>query len=495
MTWLFDNLQTVISVILVFGLLIFIHELGHFLLARRAGILVREFAIGFGPKIFTYKKNETRYTIRLFPLGGFVRMAGEDPEVIDIRSGQRLRILTNKNGAITHFLLDQQSMPHQGEEIVVDQIDILHELKLRAEDDEEEQHYAIHPQAVIVSQGVETQIAPWNRQYGSKTVGQRFWTIAAGPLANFILAFVLFIIIAAMNGVTSKEPVIGSVLEGYPAYEAGLQQGDRIITIDGTPIQRWEQMQNLINTSPNRSLQVTIQREEGQPHLQTTLTPRSSVYISKLSTSNRTEMMQGADVLKINDQMITSLDQANKLLADSSGKEISITVPTLKKGKEAEETFTVDLKATEIELNHVGKIGITPTIDRSIGTVLTEGPKETYKWATLIFQSVKQLFTTPDPLNQVGGPVAIFNLTGKFADSGLSALLNWAAILSINLGIFNLLPIPALDGGRLIFIVVEAIRGRPIDPAKESIVHFIGFALLMLLIIIVTWNDIQRLFL
>ncbi len=497
MTWLLDNLQTVISIVLVFGLLIFIHELGHFLLARRAGILVREFAIGFGPKMFSFKKDETRYTIRLFPLGGFVRMAGEDPELVEIRPGQRLRVLTDNKGAITHFLLDHQSMPHQGEEIVVDKIDLLHSLTLKAqtEDNEDEQHYVVHPQAVMVTHGVENQIAPWDRQYGSKKVSQRFWTIAAGPLANFLLAIVLFIVIGAINGVTSSKPIIGNVVEGYPAHESGLIQGDQIISINGSPIERWDQMQSLINASPNRPIQLVLQREGAIADLHAALIPKSTVYIVTLSTSNRTELMQGAEILKINEQKITSLDQANTIISENADKEVTITVPTLKNGKEAEETFVIDLKATTIKLNHIGKIGITPSIDRSIGTILLEGPKETYKWTTLMLQGVKQLFTSPDPLNQVGGPVAIFKLTGDFADRGFSSLLFWAAVLSINLGIFNLLPIPALDGGRLIFIAIEAIRGKPIDPAKESIVHFVGFALLMLLIIIVTWNDIQRLFL
>lgn len=495
MTWLIDNLQTVLSIVLVFGLLIFIHELGHFLLAKRAGILAREFAIGFGPKVFSYKKGETRYTVRLFPLGGFVRMAGEDPEQVEIKPGQRLRIITNDKDEITHFLLDQQAMPHQGEEIIINKIDLLHDLYVIADLDGEEQRFNVHPQAIQIGRGMETQIAPWNRQYGSKTVGQRFWTIAAGPIANFLLATVIFIIIGAINGVTTTKPIIGTVVQGYPAYSAGLMAGDRIVSINGVHIERWDQMQQLINTSPNQALQVIVQRTEGMPDLQTTLVPKATIYIAKLNSSTQTELIQGMEILKINNESISSLEQADKIITTNAGKIITVSIPTIKGGKESEETFNLDLRTTTIKLDHIGKIGITAAKDRSIGTVLLEGPKETYKWTTLMFQGVKQLFTSPDPLNQVGGPVAIFKLTGDFADRGLSSLLFWAAVLSINLGIFNLLPIPALDGGRLVFIAVEAIRGKPIDPAKESIVHFIGFALLMLLIIIVTWNDIQRLFL
>lgn len=489
-----NNLQTVIAIVFVFGLLIFIHELGHFLLARRAGILVREFAIGFGPKIFSHRKKETRYTVRLFPLGGFVRMAGEDPEMIDIKPGQRLRILTNAQDEITHFIMDQQSLPHEGEELVVDQIDMQHDLMLTTQIDDRWLEYRIHPQAVTVYRGTETQIAPWNRQYGSKTVGQRFWTIAAGPLANFLLAMLLFTSIAVMNGVNTTKPIVGEVVAGYPAFEAELLPGDQIVSINGSRVERWEQMQNIINTSPNRPLSLLVSRNSGSAMIEKTLIPKSTVYISKIQTISHTDIVAGMEIIKINGQVITSLDQAQKLLAGSANKEIQITIPGLKNGNEVEEDFVLHLESTVLELNHIGKIGITAAKDRSIGTVLLEGPKETYRWTMLMFEGVKQLVVKPD-LNQVGGPVAIFKITGDFADRGFSSLLFWAAVLSINLGIFNLLPIPALDGGRLVFIAVEAIRGKPIDPAKESVVHFIGFALLMLLILVVTWNDIQRLFL
>lgn len=495
MTWLLDNLQTVIAIILVFGLLIFIHEFGHFLLAKRAGILVREFAIGFGPKIYMFKRNETRFTIRLFPLGGYVRMAGEDPEVIEIRPGHRLRIITDPNGIVTHFLLDKNSLPDQGEEVIVEEIDYLHSLKLKADVDGEIRHFSIDPKAMIIQQGMETQIAPWDRQYGSKTVGQRFWTIFAGPLANILLAIVLFIVIAAINGVATEEPIVGEVVEGYPAYEAGLTTGDRVVAINGISIDNWDQMQSIINANPNEKLSFTVYREEFNQQFDTMLTPRSIVYISSILSDKQIDLVAGIEIAKINGTAVTSAEQANQLVQQNQGKTIEITIPTVEDGKTVERKYNVDLQTTTIDFDQIGKIGITAARSYAIGDILLEGPKETYRWTMLIFDGLKQLFTSSNPLNQVGGPVAIFKLTGDFADRGIMSLLFWAAVLSINLAIFNLLPVPALDGGRLLFIAIEAVRGKPIDPAKESLVHFIGFALLMLLIIIVTWNDIQRLFL
>jgi regulator of sigma E protease len=493
LTWVIENFQTVLSIVLVFGILIFVHELGHFLLARRAGILAREFAIGFGPKIFSYKKDETRWTIRLFPLGGFVRMAGEDPEVIEIKSGQRLRILTNNENEITHFLLDDLSRPHEGMEVIVSEVDLLHRLSLTAVIGDEEKTFKIHPKAEMISKGMETQIAPWNRQFGSKTVGQRFLTIAAGPVANFLLAVILFIVLAALNGVETNDPVIGNVVKGFPADQAGLKEQDRILSIDGERIDSWEDLQTQINKSPGKSVNMIIERDGEQ--FQTSIVPQAQIRVSSIAGDHQMDLLPGDIIKQLNGEEIKSLEQAEQILSEHQNDIITVTVPRIKDGKQVEQQMKLNLKEYRIELMQVGIIGISQARDYSIGSILWFGPQETWNWIVRIFDSFGALFSTPDPLNQMGGPVAIFKLTGDAADRGTSTLIFWAALLSINLGIFNLLPIPALDGGRLVFLAVEAIRGKPIDPAKESIVHFIGFAFLMLLIIIVTWNDIQKLFL
>lgn len=490
MTWLIQNAQTVISIIIVFGLLIFVHEFGHFIMARRAGILAREFAIGFGPKLFSFKKDETRWTIRLLPLGGYVRMAGEDPETVEIRPGQRMRILENGKGEITHFLLDDQSFPNEGKEVVASSVDMERNLTLVASIGEREAEFPIHPKAELVRQGEGFQIAPYDRQFGSKTKGQRFLTLAAGPLANFLLAVLLFILLAALTGVDTNEAAIGGIAPGYPAEKAGLMPGDKILSVDGEPIAGWTQVQQAINGKAGQEILLTLERNGEQR--QARLIPSPFLYISSLSDANNLDLLPGDQVVAIDGKEVTRLAEADRLLKESAGKVTTITVLRTVNGKSVKQDVSYDLGKNRLQLGEVGRIGITQQRDYTWWKVLISGPVETWNWIVRIFSSFGQLFQTPDPLNQMGGPVAIFKLTGDAASRGISTLIFWAALLSVNLGIFNLLPIPALDGGRLLFILIEAVRGKPIDPAKESIVHFIGFALLMLLILIVTWNDIQK---
>ena len=199
-----QTLQTVISFILIFGTLVFVHEWGHLIFAKRAGILCREFAIGFGPKVFSFVKNETVYTIRLLPIGGFVRMAGEDPETIEIKPGYRLGLKFDSDGKVQKLILNNKEKYRDIKVVEVEEIDLEHKLFIRGYEDEEDnrlQTFEVRPDAVTVQDGTESQIAPYDRQFGSKTLGQRAMAIFAGPLMNFVLAIVIFIIIAAIQGV------------------------------------------------------------------------------------------------------------------------------------------------------------------------------------------------------------------------------------------------------------------------------------------------------
>lgn len=184
-------IQTAFQILVMFFLLVSIHEWGHFYFAKRAGILVREFAIGFGPKLFSYKRGETRYTFRLLPIGGFVRMAGEDPEIVDVQKGQTIAVQTNKD-MVTHLYLDKLDQRADVLQGVVEGIDLEKDLFIKLNVDEQSVTLPVHPQAHMVARGRETQIAPLDRQFGSKTVGQRMLSIVMGPIMNFALAVVLF---------------------------------------------------------------------------------------------------------------------------------------------------------------------------------------------------------------------------------------------------------------------------------------------------------------
>ncbi len=408
----------------MFFVIVTVHEWGHYYFAKRAGILVREFAIGFGPKLFSYKRNETQFTLRLLPFGGYARMAGEDPELVEIQEGQTIAVRSADDQVKMIYLdqLDNRKNVIRGEVI---SIDMERALKLQLDVDGEIQEYRIHPQAMLVSRGKQTQIAPKDRQFGSKTVGQRALAIFAGPLMNFILAFVLFAVYAQMAGVPVENPknlVIGEVVEGGAADQANLQKGDIIETINGTAI--------------------------------------------------------GTDSQK----MVS-------MIADSKDKPMEWT---LRRGSD---TFNITITPRAVEGQEGGKVGIVPTLPtRSVGFV------ETFKVSgvamvdttKIIFEGFKHLINQFN-MDDIGGPVRTFEVTGQIAKQGIEQLTRWAAILSLYLGIFNLLPIPALDGSRLVFLGIEALRGRPVDPNREGMVHFVGFAMLFVLMLAVTYNDILRL--
>jgi regulator of sigma E protease len=420
-------LSTVIAFIVIFGALVFFHELGHFVFAKRAGILCREFAIGFGPKIFSHKKGETTYTIRLLPIGGFVRMAGEDPEMIEIKPGYRIGLLFNEKEEANKIILTNKEKYPSARVVEVEHADIEHELVIKGyvEGDEEEklQSFPISANAVLVENGTETLIAPYDRQFASKTLWQRTMAIFAGPMMNFILAFVIFILIGILQGIPTDNPVLGKLTDDGAAMEAGLKEGDNIQSVNGAEISSWSDVVEIIRKNPNKELQFSLERD---------------------------------------------------------GKELQLPVTP---------------KVQEAEGEKIGIIGVFQPMEKSPIKAISHGAKETYLWTKEIFVMLGKLVTGQFSIDALSGPVGIYVSTDTVAKSGIFYLMKWAAILSINLGIMNLLPIPALDGGRLMFFAVEAVRGKPIDRHKEGMVHFIGFALLMLLMLVVTWNDIQRFFL
>jgi regulator of sigma E protease len=418
-------LQTVIAFIVIFGALVFFHELGHLIFAKRAGIMCREFAIGFGPKVFSFKKSETTYTIRLLPLGGFVRMAGEDPEMIDIKPGHRVGLVLNEGETIQKIILNNKDRYPSLRVVEVEECDLEHKLFVRGYEDGEEElkTFPISRDAVIIEDGAETQVAPWDRQFASKTLGKRAMAIFAGPLFNFILAFVIFLLVGLLQGVPVNEPLLGKLTDDGAARESGLQQGDEVLSIDGNEISTWEDIVTIIQKHPGDQLLFTVDR-------------------------------------------------------NGSTEELSVTP-----------------KPQVIEDQEIGIIGVHSPVEKSPMKVIGNGFEQTYEWTKLIFVMLGKLVTGQFSIDALSGPVGIYQSTDIVAQSGIYYLMRWGAILSINLGIMNLLPIPALDGGRLMFFAVEAVRGKPIDRQKEGMVHFIGFALLMVLMLVVTWNDIQRFFL
>jgi len=411
--------QVVFQIVLLFFVLVTIHEWGHFYFAKRAGILVREFAIGFGPKLISFVRGETRYTLRLLPIGGFVRMAGEDPEIVHVQPGQTIAVSTAE-GVVDRIYLDQLDQRTGVVQGTVDRIDLERELVVKLDVDGEKMTFPVHRQALMIAKGKETQIAPWDRQFGSKTVGQRAMSIFAGPLMNFILAFLLFVTVMFLAGMPVNVK-IDRVEPDSPAQKAGLQAGDVITRVNGQTI--------------------------------------------------------GSDPTEL-----------TGLIRGSADKAMQWTV--LRGGQETQIEVTPELK------ENVPLVGVRLTADKratKVGEAILGGWANMVEATRQILNGFKSLVLGHFTLDDLGGPVRIVEVTGEHASAGLPQYTFWAAIMSLYLGIFNLLPFPALDGSRLVFLAFEWVRGRPVDPGRESMVHFVGFAMLMLLMIAVTYNDILRL--
>ncbi len=424
-------MTTVIAFIFMFGLLVSIHEWGHLIFAKRAGMLVREFAIGFGPKMFSFTKNETLYTIRLIPAGGYVRVAGEDPEIIELKPGHIIGLEFNEQNKVDKIIVNNKAKHPNARIIEVERVDLDHDLIIEGyePDDEETKHsFDVDEKAFFIMDEQETQIAPYDRQFASKTPGQRAMQLFAGPLMNFVLAIVIFIIIGLVQGTPVNEAELGQIAENSPAEEAGFLAGDEVIRIEDTPISTWEEFTTIVRENPSEPLEMTVLRDDREEQL--------------IVTPNAVESVN-----------------------------------------EVGEPITI------------GQIGVYAAYEKSILGTLTYGFERTYDTTKLVLNNLLLLITGQVSIELLSGPVGIYDATDQIVQTGFWNFLLWTAMLSVNLGVINLVPLPALDGGRLLFVGIEVLRGKPVPPEKEGLFHFIGFAFLMLLMLVVTWNDIQRLFL
>jgi regulator of sigma E protease len=338
--------MTTVATIFVFGLLVFVHELGHFVTAKMTGMRVDEFAIGFGPKVISYKHGETLYSWRIIPLGGFNKIAGMDPD--------------------------------------------------------EEQD---------------------DRSFNAKSIPARMLVIVAGSTMNFVLPILLFLTIFLSSGIDtpSSSPIVGNVFADKPAAQAGLSLGDTIIAVNNQEITSWREFVNIVQINAGNKLSLKYQHNG----------------------------------------------------------EIKTTVVTPE----------YDEKANR------GIIGVMPQIEKyQPGFIEAFGlaAKQTYVVANSMVVGIAQMITGKVAA-EVAGPIGVAQMAGEVAQLGLIPLLQFAAFLSINLGLINLLPVPMLDGGHLVTLVVEGLRGKPLEKKHMQFIQMIGFALLMLLFLVATFKDISRL--
>lgn len=417
-------LKTIITFIFIFGLIVIGHEFGHYYVAKKSGILVREFAIGMGPKLLSFRRNGTTYTWRLLPIGGYVRMAGNGEDEEDLQKGMPVMLNLDDNGVVTRINTSKKTL-FDGIPLEVTDFDLEDKLCITGNvmgDEDDVQTFPVsHDATLIEEDGTEIVIAPKDVQFQSVSLPKRIMTNLAGPVNNFLLAIILFMIVAFLQGGVPKSTAeIGQVQKNSVAYEAGLKSHMVVKKVDEKSVQTWQELSNAIQ---NNKGTLTLQVQEGKKTKTLKMTPK---------------------------------------------------------------TEKVDGKERQL-------IGITPAYDTSILAKVKYGFTATLHNSLAVFQALGDLLQGFS-LDKLGGPVAIFKMSETAANSGWIYILSFTALLSVNLGIMNLLPIPALDGGKLVLNLYEAICGRPMDPKKEGILTIIGFSCVLLLMILVTWNDLRRYF-
>ena len=416
----------ILTFIIVFGILVIVHEFGHLYFAKKSGILVREFSIGMGPKIFSHiDKEGTAYTIRILPLGGYVRMAGWGDDTTEIKTGTPASLTLNQDGLVTRINLSQKQLDNTALPMNVTAYDLEDKLEITGLVLDETKTYSVDHDATIVEEdGTEIRIAPLDVQYQNATVWGRLITNFAGPLNNFILGTIVFILLVFMQGgVPDNSTNVIQVTDGGAMQAAGVESGDRVLSIENYDISNW---------------------------------------------SDLTEA-----VTKVTENI-------------SSGDTISVTVET-SSGK----TETLDI--TPQENNGSYYIGVTRVLKTGFWDKATGGFQMAWQSATAILTALKGLISNFS-LDKLGGPVAMYQASSQAASNGLTLVLYLLALLSMNLGIVNLIPIPALDGGKILMNLIEIVRRKPLKQETETYITLVGVVIMLVLMIAVTWNDIMRVF-
>ena len=414
----------ILTFILVFGIIVVVHEFGHFYFAKKSGILVREFAIGMGPKIFAHiGKDGTAYTIRILPLGGYVRMAGWGDDTTEIKTGTPVSLTLTDDGKVKRInlsgkKLDQTALPMQ-----VTQFDFEDKLFIKGLVLEEEKTFAVdHDATVVEADGTEVRIAPLDVQYQNATIWGKLITNFAGPMNNFILGVVVFwILIFMQGGVRDVATNQFHVMPQGALAKVGMPETAQITKIGSHEISNWE-------------------------------------------------------------SLIQAVEAETK---DKTAPTLDVTIS--EKGSEKQITVTPE----ESQGRYL--LGVQPGIKSDFVSMFVGGFTTAADSALRILSELKNLIFQPD-LNKLGGPVAIFKASSDAAKNGIENVLYFLAMISINIGIFNLIPIPALDGGKIVLNILEAIRRKPLKQEIETYVTLAGVVIMVVLMIAVTWNDIMRLF-
>lgn len=451
-------MSTVLIFIVVLGILVFFHEFGHFLIARLFGVGVETFSLGFGPRIIGKTVGRTDYRVSLIPLGGYVKMVGEEPDA------------------------------------------------------------ELEPEDIPFS-------------FTHKHVAKRSLIVAAGPVFNFLLAIIIFSLGLYFTGVTSIRPYVRSVKTDSPAVQAGIKEGDLVRIIDGRPITSWRQIDAAVEHSRGRPLELVLEREEEvltvdiapqQTNSTDVFGDEISEYdlgisgISELNAivddvtkgmpADKAGLESGDRVVAIDGLPIRRWGEMQEMVSNSNGRSMLFTI------RRGEKEFSVEIQPRQIEerdilgvkqtvyrigIRHPGVV-IPPedmiTVDLGFFESMGQGMVQSWTMIKLTGYFFVKLAQRKVPMESIGGPIRIAQMAQKEAEQGVMRLLYFIAIISVHLAVLNLLPIPVLDGGHLLFFLIEVIQRRPVSIRTRETAQQIGIFILLFLMVFVFYNDITLTF-
>jgi len=438
-------MMTILAFVFVLGVLVFVHELGHFLAAKRVGIRVLKFQLGFNPTIVKFKRGDTEYSIGALPLGGYVKMAGESPE--DVERDQYGNVVRRPD------------------------------------------------------------------EFMSKSKWQRFQVLIMGPVMNIALALVLTAVVlyqgADVPAYEDQPVVVGVVMPDSPAAKAGVRTGDRILSVSGSDVPTWEKFFIAIAGRANRDVPLRIIRDGQEITIRTTpiVPPGQSRFeiadigvlpdvhphlptVNPGEPADKAGIKPGDVVLAIDGQPMTFRSQLRDAIVKKPGQVINISI---RRGGQR-----LEIQATPEKRGDNGWLGVgladdTKSIRPGFVEAIGMSFKKNLEFATMIFQTVWGLLTRETSPKQLMGPVAIAQLSGESAQLGWIALFSLMAMISLNLGILNLLPIPVLDGGHIFIMALEGIARRDFSVRVKEKMLLAGFVVLMMLMVTVIYNDLARL--
>ena len=505
------TIWNIIIFLVVLGLVICIHELGHFLFAKRAGILCHEFSFGMGPRIYSKKFGETVFSIRAIPFGGYVSMAGEEIEDSLVKVGQKVRLGFNEFNEVNRIIIDVSNVAYKDYLVVkVEKIDLSSSKDSKLFINE----YTVNRTAMYVTNKDSIQIAPIDRNYIYKSTWQRFITAFGGPLMNFVLAFFLFLIIAFSVGVPRyDESVIGEVNESLPAASI-LLEGDEIIKINDITINSWDGDNHSVKSELSKinSEYIIVVNRDGS--LETLSVKPQLIFFGLGFTSTinndalligtplyiNTELQAGDLIVSIDGLAMSSWDDVMNYAinhTDGSTEDNPTTIVVKRNGQEL--TFEYVAYGADV-LDAMGyesfnsRIGISCETGFSFFGSFGSAWNSFVSASTSIYKTIGLMFSSNQvKVSDLSGFVGIFSMTSRAAAGGMISLLSWIGLLSVNLGIVNLLPIPALDGGKIVFIGYEMITKKKPNQKVENLIHTVMFFILMGLLVYITYFDILRL--